>query len=904
MEVLTQKTSRRGFLKGTAALAAAAALGAGVSLAGESSLALADGTVQEDKWVKGFCGGCIFTNCGIETHVVNGVAVEVRGMMEHPANKGTMCPRGAAQLMTLYDPYRCKVPVKRTNPEKGLDVDPQWQEISMDEAKQLILDKMDECYAKDPRRHMFVYGFGDSLHEDPFKKLYNSIMGTPNYAMTCGPLCEVHHAPTLFNNTFIDRVDVGHCNYLIALGRNMGGTAAFASGPSRAMADAWKRGMKTVVVDPHCNSEASHGEWLPIRPGSDMAFCMAMLNVLLHELRVWDEPYLTERTNLPYLIQEDQDYYRNPETGKPMMWDAAAGVAKDYDAEFGEIALEGQFTVDGTPVETAFEKLKASVKDSTPEWAAEKTGISAENIRRVTTEFAEAAQIGSTIVIDGVELPYRPVCLAVGRGAANTNQGQRTYIVGDTVTMIVGALGVPGSVIHVEHPKFEVEDGVILPEKLTPYLEKYDAGFTIPMNDMTGKQFAALARFPVLTTAMGAIVDPAKYYVDYDIDVMFPIGSNGFLADTNRDMFVQAFKKVPFTFTTGLLMDECSLFCDVILPEAAPMERTQIHPIEEIMTAGLDSLRVQGVNFKHSPIEPLFETVQFDEFVMELAYHVGNGAALNMATSGFFGMMGTPYQLDPTQEYTYEQVLDNYLKAYTSTHGAEEPYGVDYFKEHGFWAYTAAVEDCYDWCIQGVGRLPVYDQRDMIVGRHLKANIEKWSEITGQEIAQPGWEGRMDEVYAEYTPVPEWHDSWLTDFGTDEFDLFCVNWKISPRILGLGGADNNVWLREVVEHQNFDDLYIQINPIAAEARGLKDGDRVVVESQHGGVADGVIKVTGLIREDCLGFPGQGQHVSAFLNPAARKGTTYNQLLTAKDGEFFTVSGSISISTRVKIRKAE
>ncbi len=108
MEVLTQKTSRRGFLKGTAALAAAAALGAGVSLAGENSLALADATAQEDKWVKGFCGGCIFTNCGIETHVVNGVAVEVRGMMEHPANKGTMCPRGAAQLMTLYDPYRCK----------------------------------------------------------------------------------------------------------------------------------------------------------------------------------------------------------------------------------------------------------------------------------------------------------------------------------------------------------------------------------------------------------------------------------------------------------------------------------------------------------------------------------------------------------------------------------------------------------------------------------------------------------------------------------------------------------------------------------------------------------------------------------------------------------------------------
>lgn len=893
MGMLSTTSTRRTFLKG-AALSAAAALGAGLVLDGAATLAEADEGPAQEKWVKTFCGTCIFTNCGMEVKVVNGVATEIRGNKDHPANQGTMCPRGAAQLMNLYDPYRCKVPVKRTNPEKGLDVDPQWQEIPMEEAKEIIFEKMEECYAKDPRRHMFMYGFGDTLHEGPYQKTYTAIMGTPNYAMSCGPLCEVHHAPQLFNNTFIDRVDVGHCNYLITLGRNMGATAAFASGPSRAMADAWKRGMKTVVVDPHCNVEASHGEWLPIRPGGDMAFCMAMINVLLHELDVYDGPYLRERTNLPYLIQEDQDYYRNPETGKPMMWDAAEGVAKDYDAEFGEVALEGGYVVNGTPVETAFEKIKASVKDATPEWAEGKTGISAEDIRRVTTEFAEAAQIGSTIVIDGVEMPYRPVCLAAGRGSANTMQGQRTYIVADTVNMLVGALGVPGSLIHVEHPKFEVEDGVILPEKLTPYLEKYDAGFTIPFNDMTGKQFSALARFPVLTTAMGAIADPEKYFVDYDIDVLFPIGSNGFMADTDRDLFVQAYKKVPFIFTTGLLMDECSLFCDVILPEHSSLERQQIHPIEEIMTAGLDSLRVGGVNYKESPVDHVYDTVQFEEFVMELAYRLGRGPQLNMTTSGFFGLMGTPYQLDPTKQYTYAEVLDRYLKATTKDDGK----GIDWFRENGFWTFERPIEDCYDYCIQGVGRLPVYDHRDLMVGRHLKANCEKWG------VEQPGWEGRMDEVYAEYTPVPEWRENSLTESTADGFDLYCVNWKISPRILGLGGADNNVWLREVVENHEFDDLCIQINPLAAEARGLKTGDKVVVESQFGGTAEGVIKVTGLIREDCLGFPAQGGHVSKFLNPAAQRGTNYNQLLSAKDGNYFTVSGSISIASRVKIRKAE
>ena len=892
--MFAQTTSRRGFLKGTAAVAAAAALGAGIALERGDSLAIAEETAPQEKWVKTFCGTCIFTNCGMEVKVVNGVAVEIRGNMDHPANQGTMCPRGAAQLMNLYDPYRCKVPVKRTNPEKGLDVDPQWQEIPMDEAKEIIFTKMEECYAKDPRRHMFMYGFGDTLHEGPFQKTYTAIMGTPNYAMSCGPLCEVHHAPQLFNNTFIDRVDVGHCNYLITLGRNMGGTAAFASGPSRAMADAWQRGMKTVVVDPHCNTEASHGEWLPIRPGGDMAFCMAMMNVLLHEINVYDETYLRDRTNLPYLIQEDQDYYRNPETGKPMMWDAADNVAKDYDAEFKAIALEGAYTVNGTPVETAFEKIKAAVADSTPEWAEKKCGITAADIRRVTTEFAEAAQIGSTITIDGVEMPYRPVCLAAGRGSANTMQGQRTYIVADTVNMLVGALGVPGSLIHVEHPKFDVEDGVILPEKLTPYLQKYDESFTIPFNDMTGKQFAALARFPVLTTAMGAIIDPAKYFVDYDIDVLFPIGSNGFMADTDRDMFVKAYQKVPFIFTTGLLMDECSLFCDVILPEHSSLERQQIHPIEEIMTAGRDSLRVGGVNYKEAPIDHVYNTVQFEEFVMEMAYRLGRTAELNMTVSGFFGLMGTPHQLDPTKEYTYAELLDRYLKVTTG----DDAKGIDWFRDNGFWTFERPIEDCYDYCIQGVGRLPVYDHRDLMVGRHLKANCEKWG------VEQPGWEGRMDEVYAEYTPVPEWHDNFLTDPTTDGFDMYCVNWKTSPRILGLGGADSNVWLREVVENHEFDDLCIQINPLAAAARDLHDGDKVIVESQFGGTTEGIVKVTGLIREDCLGFPAQGAHVSKFMNPAALRGTSYNQLLTAKDGDYFTVSGSISISTRVNIRKAE
>ena len=53
---------------------------------------------------------------------------------------------------------------------------------------------------------------------------------------------------------------------------------------------------------------------------------------------VW---FVKNRTNGPYLLQPDGEYLRDPETGKPLMWDPAEETAKPYNAEFKDIALEG-----------------------------------------------------------------------------------------------------------------------------------------------------------------------------------------------------------------------------------------------------------------------------------------------------------------------------------------------------------------------------------------------------------------------------------------------------------------------------------------------------------------------------------------------------------------------------------
>ena len=47
-------------------------------------------------------------------------------------------------LQELYAPDRIKVPMKRTNPQKGRGVDPKFVPISWDEAMDIIADKMME----------------------------------------------------------------------------------------------------------------------------------------------------------------------------------------------------------------------------------------------------------------------------------------------------------------------------------------------------------------------------------------------------------------------------------------------------------------------------------------------------------------------------------------------------------------------------------------------------------------------------------------------------------------------------------------------------------------------------------------------------------------------------------------
>ncbi|MBW2390588.1 MAG: molybdopterin oxidoreductase, partial [Deltaproteobacteria bacterium] len=85
----------------------------------------------DDVWIPSACGMC-YNQCGIRGHRLDGTLIKIEGNPENPIGRGKLCARGLAGIQLLYDPHRVNYPMRRTNPEKGIGVDPGWEKISWD----------------------------------------------------------------------------------------------------------------------------------------------------------------------------------------------------------------------------------------------------------------------------------------------------------------------------------------------------------------------------------------------------------------------------------------------------------------------------------------------------------------------------------------------------------------------------------------------------------------------------------------------------------------------------------------------------------------------------------------------------------------------------------------------------
>ena len=157
--------------------------------------------------------------------------------------------------------------------------------------------------AEDPRKLVVQRTTTVTASRVPFQA-FAAGFGTPNFSASGGGLhCGngAHLISGIMHASWSIVPDFEYCNYAIYFGASKGHGAGHASCSNMGLAaDARARGMKMVVVDPMCNFAAAKAtEWVPLRVGTDAALALAMCNVIVNELGIYDGPYLKPRPTPP-----------------------------------------------------------------------------------------------------------------------------------------------------------------------------------------------------------------------------------------------------------------------------------------------------------------------------------------------------------------------------------------------------------------------------------------------------------------------------------------------------------------------------------------------------------------------------------------------------------------------------
>ncbi|MBI4322221.1 MAG: molybdopterin-dependent oxidoreductase [Chloroflexi bacterium] len=842
-------------------------------------------SLQQDEWVPTVCHMCQ-NACGVKAHVVDGTVVRIEGDADNPHNFGRICAKGNAALMGLYDPHRIGRPLKRTNPKKGLGVDPQWQEIEWEEALSTIAEKLKDIYEEDSRQ-LLIHSFDPQAYI-PIGLCFTSAFGTPNFtAGAARYYCGNGFHPITYTTqgVFFSEPDVDVCNYMLLIGSQNGFVAnTNPMGLTQKTADARLRGMKVVVVDPVCcNAAAKADEWIPIKPGTDAAFALGMLNVIVNELNVYDGEFLRKYTNAAYLIGTDGLYVRDEAGDKPLLWDMDLSAPVPYDQiDANRAALEGEFEVQGQKAKPAFQLLKEHLQKYPLERVAEITTIPAETIRRIAREFATAARVGSTVVIHGQELPYRPVSANWNRGPIAHKHAMHVGYAIQMLNIVVGAIDVPGGHmgVAVKGPDWEPSEGpdgllVAAPVVTLTY------GVYPPRKARRPQTLELMELMPVSVYGgpfvPATLLEPEKFGLDYRCKMMIQVRSNTVLSGFEPRRIAEAYANIPFVVSFATVVDETAELADIVLPDTHSLERLDPFPnrLTEFILAGESSWYYM---LRQPVVKPYGQARHWIEVLLDLADRIGIQANLYQVANTLLRLKDGE-KLDPRVKYAYAEIVDRALR---SRFGDE--HGLEWFKANGFITLPRSIQEAYPRPFVK-GRIPLYLEYYIRAGQ----DVEKITKEMGIY-----WETD------DYIPLPEWkpcesHES------NPSYPLIATNFKVPFHTHSY--TAENPWLEDVSFQSLWEPDSILINSKTAAAQNIANDDAVWLETERGHRVQGRAKVTECIHPEVVATIGLSGHWAKGMPIARGNGIHFNSLIPYDLKRMDFVSSALDACVRVRVLKA-
>ncbi|MFC2007845.1 molybdopterin-dependent oxidoreductase [Chloroflexota bacterium] len=273
--------------------------------------------------------GC-HQGCGVLLYIDGGKLVKVEGDPDFPLNHGRLCPRCQALTEVVYHPDRLKYPLKRA----GARGEGKWERITWDEALDTIACKFNEI-KREYGAESVVFCQGTGRDIGTWQSRLASSFGSPN-KVGFGPLhgnaCYLPKIATLkalFGNfavadcaqAYPERYQ--HPEWEVPKCILIWGNEPFATSPDGFLGhwikDCMERGSELIVIDPRKTWIASRAKiWMQIRPGTDTALALAMLNVIINE-NLYDAEFVKKWTHgFDELKQRVQEY--PPERASEITW--------------------------------------------------------------------------------------------------------------------------------------------------------------------------------------------------------------------------------------------------------------------------------------------------------------------------------------------------------------------------------------------------------------------------------------------------------------------------------------------------------------------------------------------------------------------------------------------------------
>ncbi len=283
-----EDVSRRTFLKGTAATAALAAAGS-LSLGAwrdQAQAAEAGGMSGEVRQAPSLCNGCS-SKCGLVATTVGGKLYTLKGNETHPYSKGRICGRGHGLAQMAYSDERVTQPLRRKdNGEfEPIDWDTAFKEIG-EKVKGIIAKRRPRIAGHHPGPASVGQVLLQALHERA---------GSANvyaHSSSCNLSKESAYMQTMGATDY--STDFGNAKMVMFIGRSYGDGIRPSS--VQSLASAKEAGTRIVSVDPRLNNSGIFSsDWVPINPGTDLAFIMALCNVLIEE-DLYDHEFVEQNT--------------------------------------------------------------------------------------------------------------------------------------------------------------------------------------------------------------------------------------------------------------------------------------------------------------------------------------------------------------------------------------------------------------------------------------------------------------------------------------------------------------------------------------------------------------------------------------------------------------------------------